>query len=311
MTRLTLTNGPLLVELDLRGAAVNRWIVHDPDPVDLVLGHAHLGDRVRSTFYMGEVVGPVANRIAGGSFPWEGGRRTLVANDRGNTLHGGPDGFSTKDWAVLEASGTEATLGLEWTDPSGGFPGTYRVRITYTLGEDELSHRIVLAVDEPTVANPCVHPYFNLAGAGDVRDHVLTLDADAYLAVDATGIPLPGAPASVQDTRLDLRSGARLGDVGEVDHAFVLAGGRPAAVLEHPGSGRRLEVATDRPSLQVFTGSALGEAVHLRTPAVPFGGVALETQGLPDAPNRPDFPSVVVTPEEPLVTSTSWRLGRR
>ena len=323
MTHLTLTQGPLSVELDALGAAVNRWVVHDPEPVDLVLGHSGRESRRLSTAFLGELVGPVANRIAGAGFPWDGGRRTLAANDRGNTLHGGPHGFSTRAWEVVDAGPDHATFGLTWVDPDGGFPATYRARVTYTLDESSLSHRITVEVDQPTLANPTSHPYFNLAGGGDVLDHVLTVAADAYLPLDASGIPLPEAPAPVAGTPFDLRGGVRLGDVvadahpqvalvgGGIDHAFVLTGGQPAAVLEHPATGRRLEVFTDRPSLQVYTGNHLGPESHLRTPPLKHAGVALETQGFPDAPNRPDFPSIVIAPGRPLVTETSWRLSRR
>lgn len=315
---ITLSNGPLTAEVSRRGAAVNRWRLAG---VDLLLGHPSEASRAESAWYMGEIVGPLANRIAGGVLPLPSGTRRVATNDRGNTLHGGPAGFSRHDWTVVTQSADEVTLALDWTDPDGGFPGRHHATVTYRLAPDALSHRIEVVADADTVLGPCSHPYFNLAGGGDVLDHVLRVDAAAYLPIDGVGIPLAEAPAPVDGTAFDLRGGVRLRDVvtaadpqvrgvGGIDHAFVLSGGRPAAVLTHPASGLQLEVITDRPALQVFTGAGMADAHHLGTGAVPYAGVALEAECLPDAPNRPDFPSAFVAAGTPWVSETTWRIGR-
>ena len=316
---ITLTQGRRRAEISRQGAAVNRWVVDD---IDLVLGHPTDATRVGSRWYMGEVVGPFANRIAGDVLPLPSGPRRLATNDRGNTLHGGPHGFSTRRWDVVAQTDDAVTLGLEWTDPDGGFPGRHEVRVEYRLTRQALVHRLTVVADQTTVISPCSHPYFNLSGGADVLDHVLTVRADAYRPVDATGNPVPEAPVRVDGTPFDLRHGRRLRDVvassdpqvvraGGLDHAFVLGGGQPAAVLASPDSGLELEIHTDRPSLQVFTSAVLAEADHLGSHAVPFAGIALEAQGFPDAPHRTDFPSTLVEAGRTWASETTWRLRRR
>ena len=175
MDRHTLTNEHLTVEIRALGASVNRLAT--PDGIDLVLGHAEDADRAEGVSYLGELVGPTANRIAAGRFTLDEATHQLATNDRGNSLHGGPDGFSTRAWTFTEADDTSATLILEWTDPTGGHPGTLTASVTYVLDGPELSHTITVATDTPTLAAPCLHPYFNLAGGGTVLDQVLTVRA--------------------------------------------------------------------------------------------------------------------------------------
>lgn len=315
---ITLTRDGASAGISPRGAAVNSWVV---DGVDLVLGHPGDAARAASPWYLGEVVGPFANRIAGAVLPLPDGDHRLAANDRGNSLHGGPAGFSRCVWQVAGQAPDAVALELDWTDPAGGFPGRHRARVEYRLEAEALVHRIAVTVDATTVLSPCSHPYFNLVGAGDVLDHVLSVAADAYLPVDATGIPLPEAPLPVAGTDFDLRAGRRLGDLvaspdpqlvaaGGIDHAFVLTDGRPAAVLTAPGAPWRLELHTDRPSLQVFTSASMADPDHLGAWARAYAGVALEAQGFPDAPRRPDFPSVLVEAGVPWASETAWRLVR-
>lgn len=323
MDRHVLDNDLLSVEIHALGAAVNRLVAHTPDgQVDLLLGHADDADRVASKYYLGELVGPTANRIEAGRFTLDGVEHTLATNDRGNSLHGGPDGFSKHRWTFTEATDTSATLTLDWSDATGGHPGHLRATVTFTLRGPELGHTITVTTDAPTLASPCLHPYFNLAGEGTIADHVLAIDADRVLFIDGTGIPLPGDPADVTGTPLDLRGGVRLGDildadhpqlasVGGIDHAYVLnAGAGPAVLLSHPPTGRTLEIWTDRPSMQVFTGTGLDEDTPgLFGEVYPTrGGVALEAQGFPNAANRPDYPSTRIDADHPFTATTRWRI---
>ena len=324
MDRHLLGNDLLTVEIRALGAAINRLVAHTSDGhVDLLLGHAYDADRATSTYYLGELVGPTANRVADGRFTLDGIEHVLATNDRGNSLHGGPDGFSKRLWRFAEATDTSATLTLDWADATGGHPGSLTASVTFTLDGPDITHVITVTTDKPTFASPCLHPYFNLAGTGTIADHVLGIDADHVLFIDDTGIPLPGDPAEVAGSPLDLRGGVRLGDVldadhpqmtgvGGIDHAYVLnAGSGPAVVLIHPETGRTIEMWTDRPSMQVFTGTGLDED----TPGlagVPYpnrGGVALEAQGFPNAANRPDYPSTRIDADHPFVATTRWRIS--
>ena len=268
MDRHWLVNDRLAVEVRALGAAVNRLVARTlAGDVDLVLGHELDSDRSASTCYLGALVGPVANRISGSRFRLDGRQHNLVVNDRGNTLHGGPAGFSAQPWVISRASRDAITLGLAWSDPSGGHPGELRATVEFHLAGSELSHTIQVATDRPTLASPCLHPYFNLAGSGTIEDHVLTVRASRVLFTDETGVPA-GSPVDVAGTPFDLRHRTRLASVLDadhpqiravdgLDHAFILdPGDGPCAVLEDPSRGRRLEVWTDQPSLQVFTAPA-------------------------------------------------------
>lgn len=316
----TLHNEFLQVEVRALGAALNRVLIRAVDgDVDLLLGHADDADRAASTFYLGALVGPTANRIADGRFRLDGVAHQLATNDRGNSLHGGPAGFSRQVWSITGATSTAVTLTLDWTDPTGGHPGELAASLTYVLDGPHLTHTIRVRTDRPTIASPCLHPYVNLAGSGTVADHVLSVRASRVLFTDDSGIPV-GSPVDVTGTPFDLRGGVPLRDVLDaahpqlaasagLDHAYVLdATDGPAAVLTHPASGRGLEIRTDQPSLQVFSGAGL----HEDTPGLhgaPYpdrGGVALEAQGFPNAANRPDFPSTRIDAEHPFGSTTRW-----
>ena len=316
----TLHSEALSVEIRMLGAALNRVVARTAGAeVDLVLGHADDADRAASTYYLGALVGPVANRIANGRFTLDGVTHQLATNDRGNTLHGGPDGFSTRPWTLIEAGPDAATLALGWTDPAGGLPGHLAASVTYRLRGNELSQTLAVASDTPTLAAPCLHPYFNLAGSGTIRDHVVAVRAGRVLFTAATSIPT-GPPVEVAGTPFDLRGGVRLGDVMDsdhpqvaaasgLDHAFLLdPGDGPAAVLTDPASGRRLEIWTDQPSIQVFTGVDLStDAAGLGgVPYPDFGGVALEAQQVPDTANRTEFGSVRIDAEHPFRSTTRY-----
>jgi aldose 1-epimerase len=252
--------------------------------------------------FAGAVIGRFANRIAGGRFTLDGVEHQLPLNDGPNCLHGGPDGLWNREWRASAAPG-----GVDFTlvSPDGdmGFPGELSVGASYRVSGSEVSLTLTATTTAPTPVNLTQHSYFNLSGHGRVLDHRLSVAADRVLEVDDTLIPLPGM-ADVARAGLDLRDPRRLSDLlgGRVDHCFVLSHelGLPAAVLEDPGSRRRLEVLTDAPGLQVYAGE------HL---AMPYAGVALEAQWLPNSPNRPDFPDSVLLPGQARTSTTRWRFS--
>jgi len=309
--------GPVLEVLDL-GATVHRLWVTGGDGLrrNVVLGHATPEEHLESVDYIGGTIGRYANRIKYGRFPLDGHAVQVATNERGNLLHGGPDGFDRRMWQVMRH--TDDQLMLTMTSPRGdqGFPGELVVVAAFETAADCVRVSLRAGTDAPTLVNLTSHAYFNLDGdgSGPVADQLLRVAAATYLPVDGLGIPLD--PAPVAGTPFDLREPAHLGDViartGGVDHNYVLDGSEPAAVLDSPATRTRLELSTDQPGLQVYTGngfdgtrhSTMGEAYH------PAAGLALEPQLFPDTPNRPEFGSAQLRPEQRYSASFRWRFVR-
>ena len=260
--------------------------------------------------HLGGMAGRYANRIAGAAFELDGVVHRLVPNEGPNQLHGGPDGFDRCEWtASVRDDGAAVTLQLTSPDGDQGFPGRVEVTVTYELSADgSLGIEVEARTDAPTVLNVTNHAYWNLAGTSDavaaehatIRDHVLSVAADRMVCVDDSLLPT-GALDPVDGTVFDLRAPVQLGEVidtaelaavGGLDHCFVLDRTEPAAVLVDPHSGRRMRLVTDQPGLQVYT------ANHGAGPLPRHGAVCLESQHLPDSPNRSAFPSPVLRPGE-------------
>ncbi len=262
----------------------------------------------------GSVCGRYANRIAQGRFVLDGVEYRLAQNNGPNHLHGGIEGFHKKNWTAQAVAGegyVGVRLSLESPDGDEGYPGTLKAAVTYRLTADNrLEMEYEATTDKPTVVNLTNHAYWNLAGAGngDVLDHRLRINADRYLPVDATLIPL-GPPASVEDTPFDFRQEKTIGrDIartgGGYDHCFVLNRTKEqalelCAVLKEPKSGRVMEVLTTQPGVQVYTANGLNGSLGAAGKSYPkYGAVCLETQYFPDSPNRPEYPSTVLRPGE-------------
>jgi aldose 1-epimerase len=297
---------------------------------DVVLGFENVEGYTAktNTSYFGAIIGRYGNRIAHGAFTLDGHVYHIPINDGPNTLHGGLKGFDKRVWTAKEVSdkaGPALELHYLSRDGEEGFPGNLNVTVRYTLDDRSGLHLDYRAVtDKDTVLNLTNHSYFNLAGAGSetVLRHKLTLAADRYTPVDATLIPT-GAIASVIGTPFDFRKateiGARIDEDNEqlklgkgYDHNFVL--NRPgdlsvmAAKVEEPSSGRVLEVYTDQPGVQFYTGNFLDGTVR------GIGGIyrhrsalCLETQHFPDSPNQRNFPSVVLHPGQQFHATTVYR----
>lgn len=242
----------------------------------------------------GATIGRVANRIRDGRFELDGTTHRLPVNDRGHTLHGGPDGFSRRTWTVVETSPDHAELALVSPDGDQGFPGTLRVRARFEVEDLTLRTSYDAATDAPTVVSLTSHPYFALTSR--VADHDLQVAADRYLPTDDSGIPTGIEP--VAGTAYDLRTAVSVDP--HVDHCWVLRGEqamRPVARLE--GGDLWVEVATDQPGLQVYGGAGL------------VAGVALEPQQLPDAVHHPEWPSIVLRPGETCRWRSEITVGER
>jgi aldose 1-epimerase len=308
--RWRLAAGPCSAEVLSYGGIVSSLRIPGRAGVSSVLlGRAGLEDYLADEDYVGAVVGRFANRIAGASFELGGTRYHLSRNENGNTLHGGAEGFSHRLWEA-EALG-EGSIRLRLHSPDGdqGFPGSLDVEVVITLlareGGAELRFDYAGKTDRQTVFSPTFHGYFNLGAEETVAEHELAVMADYYTPADEEGIP-SGRIEEVSGLT-DLRGGASVGELiggSGLDHNLVLRaeGNEPAARLTCEKAGRTLEVLTDRPGLQVYTGDKLGGG---GLPA--HGGIALETQAFPDSPNQPSFPSTTLSPEEVFRSRTVYR----
>ncbi|WP_083940957.1 aldose epimerase family protein [Pseudoduganella violaceinigra] len=323
ITEFCLDNGAGMVlrVLDY-GCIIRRWMLATPDAykVDLVLGFDTGEEYERDTSYMGALVGRFANRIAGGQFELDGKTFQLGQNEGPHHLHGGEAGFHKQMWqASASVEDDRARLNLYRLSPAGeeGYPGSLLVMVTYELLAFGALRCLYQAVsDQATLFNISQHSYFNLAGTGKVLDHELYIDAENYLPVRDDLIPVGGVapvaggpfdfrqPRSIRD-RL-LVDDAQLKLAGGFDHNFVLDGiPGPQAVLAAPESGRRLEIYTDCPGLQFYSGQYMDR---------PHAGLCLEPQQFPDAPNHASFPMLICRPGEPCSMSTLYVVsqgGRR
>jgi aldose 1-epimerase len=308
MESLRIGTGAVTAEIWTLGAAVNGLWVPDRDGTvaSVVLGHADEGERLAGKAFLGEIVGPFGNRISEARFTIDGVTYQTERSFLGkHSLHSGSEGFHRQEWTVAEADADHVRLTLTWSDTTGDHPGPVHAAVTYRVVGSTFSYDIDVTTEAPTVVNVVGHPYVNLAGEGTIVDQVLTIAAASYLPVDDEMIPTADAPAPVEG-RFDLRAGKTMGEViaaGGVDHNFVLDGEglRHVASVVDPHSGRRLDIETDEPGLQIYDGRGLDEVGY---PV--YGGMAIETQGFPDAPNRPDFPSTVLRPGERCTSRTVW-----
>ena len=311
------------------GATLRRLTVPDREgkPRDVVLGFDRVEDYVNHNCYFGAVIGPNANRIAGASCPFGTGRLKLGANDGPNNLHSGNAGMDRKLWELLAAS--EEAVTLLYTHPHGlgGFPGNLTVAVTYWLEESSLLVEYRAVSERNTLCNPTNHSYFNLEGhdSGDILDHRIQLRAGSFTPTDARSIPT-GAIRAVSGGEMDLTQPVRIGDridgpeeqlqlAGGFDHSYVLDAGeealRPAAKLWAPHSGITLELWTDRPALQFYTGNYIPEGLAGKDGAVyrRRQGLCLETQAFPDALNHSSFPSTVLKAGKEWQSRSVFRFG--
>ena len=303
------------------GAALQALIAPDTQGRcdDVVLGYDDLLGYVGERRFFGATVGRYANRIANAQFSLDSQTVQLAANNGPNALHGGLNGFDRTLWDIAEiADGAEPAVTLSHVSEHGeeGYPGRLDVRVTYRVtGPAELSILFEATTDRPTIVNLTNHSFFNLEGAtsgADILDHRLTVAADRFLATDPTAIPLPGPPRAVAGTPFDFRKatpvGARIRDHDEqlrrgkgYDHTFCLGRDRAlrlAARLEAPTSGRVLELLTDQPGVQVYSGNYLDGSIAGKGGRLyrQSDAICLEPQIWPNAPNRPDFPSPLLMP---------------
>ena len=328
MIHLTNKSGASVM-LTERGAGIVSIVVPDRNGVmgDVVLGYRDEESYLADGPCAGKIPGRFANRIDGGRFTLDGKEYQLVKNNPGYQLHGGPDGFSNRLWKASRISDTEVVLTLDSPDGDQGYPGNMHVEATYTWSDDNsLTLSIKATTDAPTIINLTNHTYWNLDGedSGSILDHVLKLNASRWLATSEALIPT-GELASVEGTPMDFRTAKPIGrDIKAdfpalkygkgYDNCWVLDGApglKLAAELSSAVSGRRLEIWTDQPAAQVYTGNWLDGSPLSKSgrPYRDYDGVAIECQGFPDAPHHPDFPSCVLRPGETYSRTIIFKLN--
>jgi aldose 1-epimerase len=320
MVARVMTYGALLTEL------------HAPDRAgtmgDIALGFDNLGSYLKEHPYFGATIGRVANRIAKGVFTLDGKRYKVATNNGPNHLHGGRKGFDKVVWRAVPVPVTGgAALKLSYTSPDGeeGFPGALSVTVTYTLTDgNELHLDYTATTDRPTPVNLTNHSYWNLAGAGDILGHTLTVAADRYTPVDDTLIPT-GAHASVKGTPMDFTTPMTVGSRIEAltntprgyDHNYVLNSGGGtlslAVRLAEPRSGRVMEIWTTEPGIQLYSGNFLDGTLTGKRGVVykQYSGLVLEADHFPDSINRPSFPSVILRPGQTYTQRTVYKLSAK
>lgn len=323
-----LKNGNLFVAITNYGARIVSIIFNDKESkeTDIVTGFDSIDNYLNAKEpYHGAIVGRYANRIAGGRFLLNGRKYQLAVNNPPNHLHGGPGGFHNQVWDVEDVQATNLQLGYLSRDGEEGYPGNLKVQISYSLtGKNELIIRYRAETDETTIINLTSHPFFNLNGQGktSVLNHRLQVNADNYTPVDANLIPTGIAP--VENTPFDFRMikpiGKEINEVNEqlkygsgYDHNFVLNGKglRQAARAVGDQSGIVMDVMTDQPGMQLYTGNFMkgehrikyGLRDDFRT------AFCLETQHYPDSPNHPGFPSTILEPGVLFQSTTIYKFS--
>ena len=315
------------------GGIITSWKAGDREGVyeDVVLGFDKLSDYENKSPYFGALIGRYGNRIADGKFSIENKNYTLERNNNENHLHGGLKGFDKVVWeAKEEYNDSSATLSLKYLseDMEEGYPGNLDVTVTYSLNnDDELSVRYEAKTDKITIINLTQHSYFNLTAnfSNDILNHKILINADSYLPVDPTLIPtgelreVIGTPFNFLESKRvgkDIDSENRQLEYGNgYDHCWVIndqnQGIRFVASAYEEVSGRLLEVFSDQPGLQFYSGNFLDGSLdskgdgfyNFRT------GFCLETQHYPNSPNEINFPSTLLQPGERYLSETIFRFS--
>lgn len=298
-----------------------KWPSPDGDIVDVVVGFDTIEESLKGDLYFGALCGRYANRVHKGRFTIDGESCQLDTNNGENHLHGGFEGFNNRIWDVKPFnSGNLNAFRLSLTSPHGDqkYPGTLNVSVIYSLSEsNELRIEYEANTSKATIINLTSHSYFNLKGAGkgNVLDQLLTVYADQYTPINAETGTADGAIDHVNNTPFDFTWPKHIAEavnsksdqirmVDGLDHNFVLrkngTGVSHAATLLDPASGRQLDVYTDQPGLQVYTGNHFDGSMTGKKGAKisQYAGVALETQIFPNSPNVAHFPNAILRPGE-------------
>lgn len=328
----------MVVKVTNYGATVTSILVPDRkgNLADVALGYNRVEDYMNAVDkpYFGAIVGRYGNRIAKGKFSIGNETYTLAVNNGENHLHGGVIGFDKVAWTMQAHptnNGEAVKLAYLAKDKEEGYPGNLQISVIYTLtSNNELKVDYLAATDKATPVNLTQHTYFNLKGEGegDILDHELMLNAEAYTPTDAGAIPT-GEIAPVKGTPFDFTTAKPIGrDINAdhqqikfgfgFDHNFVIKRSdteslQLAARVYEPKSGRVMEVLTTEPGIQFYCGNFLDGRLKGKAGKsyVKRGGFCLETQHYPDSPNQPKFPSTILEPGKKYATSTVYKFSTK
>lgn len=290
--RVEIANGGTRAAVITWGASLQQLNLGDGPSI--CLGSPNFDAYLGPLRYFGAIVGPIANRIAGGRLPMGGQQVQLECNERGiNMLHGGTQGFGQRNWTIIDTAPTYVTMRIDHPNGLGGFVGNISSTVTYALDDlGALSITIIGSADHDIFFGPAFHGYWNLSGSSDLRDHLLEIPAQSYLPVDENKIPL-GAPLPVSGD-FDYRAPRAIAPI--LDHNFCLRTARDGLVpmCRLTAGGIAMDVSSTEVGLQIYAGARMnsGDFIgHGGAPYGPCGGIAIEPQYWPDTPNHPDYPS--------------------
>jgi len=327
---LSNSNGMVAQITNYGGKVVNLWTPdRDGNFDDIVLGFNNIDDYLNSgENYFGALIGRYGNRIANGQFTIGEETYQLAQNNGSNALHGGIKGYNNVVWDASQPD--DQTLVLNYFSPDGeeGYPGNLNVKVQYKLTDNnELKIEYWATTDKATPVNLTQHSFFNLHGAGEgtILDHVVQINAEYYTPVNEGLIPT-GEIAPVEGTPMDFTEPTAIGERIDADFVqlkygngydqnYVLNDGGEgltyAAKVVDPKTGRTMEVYTNEPGLQFYTGNFLnGRAIGKEGVAYPFrGAFCMETQHFPDSPNKPEFPSTILEPGDEYYSVCVYKFG--
>jgi len=315
------------------GARATHLLVKDKDGKleDVILGYDTIEGYESDNSFQGAIVGRYGNRIGEGKFSIDGQEYQLDINDGKNSLHGGSKGFFSVLWngEVIETPDGPAVK-LSYVSPDGemGYPGTVSISVTYTLTDNnEVKIEYEGTTDKPTILNPTHHSYFNISGdfTQKITDELLQINAEKFTPVNETLIPT-GELADVAGTPMDFRKAKLIGQdinadyeqlkiAGGYDHNWVLDSYnkmvRKVAEVYDPNSGRVMEVFTDQPGIQFYSGNFLDGSI-IGKDGIKYNhrtALCLETQFFPDSPNHSNFPSPILRPGEKYTQTTIYKFS--
>lgn len=325
------SNG-MIVQVTNYGGKLVSIIVPDRTGIleDVCLGYESAEDYLNGIASLGATMGRVTNRIANAQFTLNDSTYYLAKNNGNHTIHGGAKGFRSKVWDAKQLDDQNVELSYFSEDGEEGFPGNLTLKVLFSVTEEnELKLTYHAITDKTTVINFTNHAFFNLngAGVGDILDHKLMVNANAFTQVDHEAIPT-GEIVNVAGTPLDFLELTKVGDridddfdqlkhVGGYDHNYVINKDENelalAALLFEPVSGRVMEVKTTEPGIQIYTANSLsGKDIGKGGKAYgPRSSICLETQHYPDSPNHPNFPSTVLEPGQDYVSTTIYKFSTK
>jgi aldose 1-epimerase len=330
VTEYTLTNADgMIVKILNLGGIITEIHVPDRDGrlADVVCSFDDVASYLGESHYFGALIGRYGNRIANARFTLDGQQYDLDQNNGANHLHGGVDGFHRRLWTA-ETFSTPKSAGLILSylsaDGEQGYPGNLDTTVIYELRADnELRIAFHAVTDQATPVNLTNHAYFNLAAGGDILGHELTIHADRYTPIDNVQIPLGELPP-VAGTPFDFQQPHTIGERIDADdeqirngfgydHNFVLAKKEEGALtlaarVREPGSGRVLEVWSQEPGIQFYSGNFLSETVKGKGRIYGYrNAFCLEPQHFPDSPNRLAYPSTILRPGDEYSTVMAYK----